>query len=61
MEIELLGELESTFIVGYYDSFIQDTMINIIMEFCQNGDMQSFIKRQNGKPLIENAIWKLFI
>lgn len=61
MEIELLGELESPFIVGYYDSFIQDTMINIIMEFCQNGDMQSFIKRQNGKPLTENAIWKLFI
>ena len=34
MEIEMLGELESPFIVGYYDSFIQDTMINIIMEYC---------------------------
>jgi len=49
MEIELLGELESPFIVGYYDSFIKDTMINIIMEYCSNGDLQSFIKRQNGK------------
>ncbi len=34
LEIEMLGELESPFIVTYYDSFIQDTMINIIMEYC---------------------------
>lgn len=34
MEIELLGELESPYIVGYYDSFIESTKINIIMEYC---------------------------
>jgi hypothetical protein len=34
VEIELLGEIESPFIVGYYDSFIEDTKINIIMEYC---------------------------
>ena len=34
LEIELLAELESSFIVGYYDSFIEDTKINIIMEYC---------------------------
>jgi serine/threonine protein kinase len=34
MEIELLGELDSPYIVGYLDSFIEDTNINIIMEFC---------------------------
>ena len=34
MEIELLGELESPFIVGYFDSFIENTKINIIMEYC---------------------------
>jgi NIMA (never in mitosis gene a)-related kinase len=61
MEIELLGELDSQFIVGYFDSFIEDTKINIIMEYCQNGDLQSYLKRQNGKPLVENFIWKVFI
>jgi NIMA (never in mitosis gene a)-related kinase len=61
LEIELLAELESPYIVTYYDSFIENTMINIIMEYCQHGDLQSFIKRQNGKPLIENMIWKIFI
>ena len=33
-EIELLAELDSHFIVGYHDSFIDDTKINIIMEYC---------------------------
>lgn len=61
MEIELLGELESPYIVAYYDSFIEDNRINIIMEFCQHGDLESFLKRQNGKSLQENLIWKIFI
>jgi len=35
MEIELLASLvDCNFIVGYYDSFIEDTQINIIMEYC---------------------------
>lgn len=34
MEIELLGELESPYIVSYLDSFIEGTNINIIMEYC---------------------------
>jgi len=29
-----LGELDSPYIVGYYDSFIEDTKINIILEYC---------------------------
>lgn len=45
MEIELLGELDCPYIVGYYDSFIEGTNINIIMEYCQHGDLQTYIKR----------------
>ena len=61
MEIELLAELESPYIVGYLDAFIEDTRINIIMEFCSNGDLQSYIKRQNNKLFSENFLWKVFI
>jgi serine/threonine protein kinase len=57
----MLAEIDSAFIVGYLDSFIEDTKINIIMEFCQNGDLQTFIKRQHNKLLTENLIWKCFI
>ena len=61
MEIELLAELDSPYIVGYLDAFIEDTKINIIMEYCHLGDLQSYIKKQNNKPFTENFIWKLFI
>lgn len=34
IEAELLAELDSYFIVGYLDTFIVDTQINIVMEYC---------------------------
>lgn len=60
-EIDLLRTIDSHFIVGYYDSFIVDTQINIVMEYCQNHDLHGLIKKQNGKPMAENFIWKVFI
>jgi NIMA (never in mitosis gene a)-related kinase len=31
------------------------------MEYCQHHDLCSYIKKQNGKPFVENFIWKVFI
>ena len=31
------------------------------MEFCEKGDLHTYLKRQNGKHLPENHIWKIFI
>ena len=61
IEIELLADFDCHFIVGYFDSFIVDTQINIVMEYCQHGDLNSYIKKQNGKNFVENFIWKVFI
>ena len=44
-----------------YDSFVENKKINIIMEFCQNGDLGMHIKKQMGRPLHEKVIWKYFI
>lgn len=44
-EIEMLAEIDSHYIVGYYDSFIQESTINIIMEFCPHGDLNTYIKK----------------
>jgi NIMA (never in mitosis gene a)-related kinase len=60
-EIEILSELDSHYVVGYYDSFIDGSTINIIQEYCQHGDLNTYIRKQNGKNLIENFIWKVFI
>lgn len=49
-EISIMGQLNSPYIVTYIDSFISSTKVNIIMEFCENGDLQTFLtkKKQNG-------------
>lgn len=61
-EINIMGRVDSSYIVKYYDSFVQEnTKINIIMEFCEHGDLHSYIKKLNGKHLSENAVWKFFI
>jgi NIMA (never in mitosis gene a)-related kinase len=61
-EINIMGMVDSPYIVNYYDSFVSDSIkINIIMEFCEHGDLHSYLKKLNGKHLNENVIWKFFI
>ena len=62
-EIEIMGPLESPYIVGYFDSFIDDKCIDIIIEYCPQGDLNSLIEKQKiqSKPFVENLIWKIFI
>ena len=62
-EIDLMQGLDSPFIVGYIDSFIDDQMINIIIEHCPYGDLNSLIvkQKQMQKHLTENVVWKIFI
>lgn len=39
-EIALMRTLDSSYIVGYVDSFIDiDLSINIILEYCPGGDL----------------------
>ena len=63
-EISILGSLNSPYIVQYIDSFVCDTKVNIVMEFCDSGDLQTFIqtKSKTKHPFFnENTIWKYFI
>lgn len=60
----MLGSLSSPYIVSYIDSFISDTKVNIIMEYCDHGDLESYLlnKAKNSKKgLPENSIWRIFI
>jgi serine/threonine protein kinase len=66
-EIELLRSLDSPYVVGYIDSFIEsDLSINIILEYCPEGDLYTYIlkKGQESKAnssIHSNFIWKIFI
>ena len=37
------------------------TSFNIVMEYCENGDLGKYLKRQKGRQLDEAKIWKFFI
>lgn len=60
-EVKILSSLENPYVVKYYDSFIEKNILNIVMEFCEGGDLAAYIKAQGGKRIDENKIWKFFI
>ena len=63
-EIELLKKLNHPNIVKYYKSFTQNNKIYIIMEYFDNGDLQSYIKAlkfdKDKKNQNKGEIWNIF-
>jgi NIMA (never in mitosis gene a)-related kinase len=55
--------MDSPYIVGYLDSFIDGQKINIVLEYCPMGDLNSLVEKQKiaGKPFVDNLLWKIFI
>ena len=60
-EAELLSKINSDFVVKYFDSFEENNFLNIVMEYCEGGDLEQLIKERYKIPLNDNFIWKLFI
>jgi len=44
-EINVLSRLEHPNIVGYYGSFIEDGVLNVVMEYADNGSLNDHIVR----------------
>jgi NIMA (never in mitosis gene a)-related kinase len=61
LEATILSRINSPYIVKFYDSFTDKNQINIVMEYCENGDLGQYLKRQTGKLLTESKIWKFFV
>ena len=51
-EAKFLSQLNSKYIVKYIDSFHEDKNLYIIMEYCNQGDLEYFLKEQKKKSLI---------
>ena len=63
LESKILSKLQSQYIVRYYDSFEENNFLNIVMEYCDGGDLNEFItKNKQTKILLkENIIWNIFL
>jgi len=62
-ESKIMATLSSEFVVKYYDSFIENKNLYIIMEYCDGGDLCNFLNIQAKlkKSMTEDKIWKYFI
>ena len=62
-EANLLKKLKNKHIVEYKETFIQNNLIIIIMEYCENGDLSKLIKSQKKKKkkFPEKTIISLFL
>ena len=62
-EVKILSLIKSKYVVKYYDSFLENDNLNIVMEYCDNGDLCNYLNEQKmkNKPLKEDLIWNIFI
>lgn len=64
-EVNILSRMESQHIVKYLNHYIDKSTfeIYIIMEYCEGGDLESFLcsAKKNGSMLPEESIWKIFM
>lgn len=65
-EAEILSSLNNKYIVKYYESFQSGQNIYIVMEYCEKGDLCTYMSelQKNKKSnyfFSEDFIWKLFI
>ena len=63
LESKILSSVKSIYIVRYYESFEENNYLNIVMEYCDGGDLSQFIEKnkETNKPLEENLIWNIFL
>ena len=62
-EAKILSLIKSKYVVKYYESFLEEDNLNIVMEYCDNGDLCNYLNKQKNKskPLKEDLIWEIFI
>jgi NIMA (never in mitosis gene a)-related kinase len=56
-----MKEINSSYIVQFFSSFVEKSKLYIAMEYCSKGDLSTFIRSQLGKPIKEEIIWKFSI
>ena len=45
-EALLMGKIQNKHIVRHYRSFETENKLNILMEFCEQGDLSGFLKKR---------------
>ena len=63
-EVKLLASITSVYVVKYFDSFVEEDTLHIVMEYCDKGDLKGLLKREKKKDRIaleNDKTWSLFV
>ena len=60
-EASMLAKINSPYIVHCIDSFLEDNHLFLVTEYCNKGNLESYIENQFDEPLTESKIWKITI
>jgi len=60
-QARVLAGLDSKYVIKYYDCFLEDGKLNIVMQYAPNGTLHSRLQAQRGKGLPEDKVWQFFI
>ena len=63
LEAKILSSVRSVYIVRYYESFEENNYLNIVMEYCDGGDLCEFINKNKSTRILlrEELVWNLFL
>lgn len=60
-EVKIMKNIDSEYVVKYFQSFVEKEKLYICMEYCSGGDLAQYLRGQMGKPLPEDTVWKFAI
>ena len=60
-QARVLAGMDSKYVIKYYDCFLEDGKLNIVMQYAPNGTLHSRLHAQRGKALPEDKVWQFFI
>jgi NIMA (never in mitosis gene a)-related kinase len=64
-EAQLLGRLSHPNIVAFWESFVNNSNLHIVMEYADGGDLDSYVKnyakRHHGREMPESQVLNLFV
>eukprot|EP00761_Pharyngomonas_kirbyi_P011620 gb/GECH01011646.1/.p1 GENE.gb/GECH01011646.1/~~gb/GECH01011646.1/.p1 ORF type:complete len:629 (+),score=158.37 gb/GECH01011646.1/:1-1887(+) len=60
-EGKILSYMEHPNIIRYYDSFIEHSILHIVMELAERGSLAEKIKKQHPQLFPEKEIWSIFL
>ncbi|EDO46185.1 predicted protein [Nematostella vectensis] len=60
-EVKVLSMFQHPNIIRYYDSFVQEKALMIVMEYAQGGTIYDYLQQRGGKLMDEDEILRLFV